>query len=363
MQLKFENIEAIKNSKNLRIEDLHIFNFDYEDFGYIFERNNFTETRKRMNEEFHKPVLLKETLDSLNIKDGGVYLDCTFGAGGHTRAILESANCTVIGLDRDAFTQKFADELTKEFPTRFKYVNSRFSDLDTALDSINVDKVDGILFDIGVSSMQFDTPRRGFSFQADGPLDMRMESEGASAEDFINHATEEEIAGIIFRYGDEKKSRAIARAIIVARGEKKIERTTELAEIIKRSVGRYNDTIHPATRTFQAIRIHVNDELNQLKLGLQKATKRIKDDGRVSVITFHSGEDIIVKDFFREISGYNQGVSRYMPIPTTTAANYLSEFESVNKKPIAASDEETRSNPRARSAKLRVLKKVKHTIN
>ncbi len=363
MQIRLENIDTIKNSKNIRIEDLHIFNFDYEDFGYIFERKNFTEVKKRMNEEFHRPVLLKETLEGLNIKDGGVYVDCTFGAGGHTRAILESANCKVIGIDRDAFTEKFADELKKEFPDRFAYVNSRFSDLDSALDSIKVDKVDGILFDIGVSSMQFDTPRRGFSFQLDGPLDMRMESDGNSAEDFINTATEEEIAGVIFRYGDEKRSRSIARAIIVERQEKRITRTAQLADIIKRSVGRYNDTIHPATRSFQAIRIHVNDELNQLKLGLQKAIKRIKDDGKVCVITFHSGEDVIVKDFFREISGYNQGVSRYMPLPSSTATNYLSEFEMLPKKPIAASEEETNSNPRARSAKLRILKKTKHTIN
>lgn len=355
-------LENLTYSKNIRIEDLHIFNFDYEDFGYIFERKNFNEVKKRMH-EFHKPVLLQETLEGLNIKDGGIYLDCTFGAGGHTRAILESANCKVIGLDRDTFTQKFADELKKEFSDRFIYINSRFSDLDEALDKAGIDKVDGVLFDIGVSSMQFDTPRRGFSFQADGPLDMRMESDGTSAEDFINNAPEEEIAGVIFKYGDEKKSRAIARAIIVARKEKKIERTTELAEIIKKAVGRYNDTIHPATRTFQAIRIYVNDELNQLKLGLQKAIKRIKDDGRVCVITFHSGEDVIVKEFFREISGYNQGVSRYMPIPTTPLANYLSEFEQVTKKPISASDEEINSNSRARSAKLRILQKIKHSIN
>ncbi len=345
------------------ITNMQIYNFKYEDFSYIFDnvynKPSFRQINNRMNSEHHKPVLLEEILEYLRPKDGGVYLDCTFGAGGHTEAILESANCKVISLDRDHFTKIFADELKQKYGDRFEYVNCRFSELDEALDSLGVDKVDGILFDVGVSSMQIDTPRRGFSFQADGPLDMRMEDFGISAEEFINNAKEEELAGVIFRLGDERKSRLIANAIVRERAKKRITRTHELANIILSVMGRSRDGIHPATRTFQAIRIHINDELNQLKLGLQKATKRIKEEGRVCVISFHSGEDVIVKDFFRDVTGYAQGVSRYLPAPEMHGNSGVSEFELVTKKPVAASEEEVDFNVRARSAKLRVLEKRK----
>ncbi|MDX1948988.1 MAG: 16S rRNA (cytosine(1402)-N(4))-methyltransferase RsmH [Rickettsiales bacterium] len=314
------------------------------------------------SEESHISVLLKETLEQLNPQDGKTYLDCTFGAGGHSRAILESANCRVIALDRDIHTKQYAEELKQEFGDRFIYLNSKFSDLDEALRSINVSEVDGILFDIGVSSMQIDTPRRGFSFQEEGPLDMRMSDDGLSAEDFINEAKEEEIAGVIFRYGDERKSRQIASAIIRERAKKRITKTTQLANIILSVLGRGKDGIHPATRTFQAIRIYINDELDELKIALKKATQFIKNEGRICVITFHSGEDIIVKNFFREISGYNSGVSRYLPSLETQANQHFSEFELVTRKPILPSDFEIKNNVRARSAKLRVLQRKKMSL-
>ncbi len=343
----------------MNLQNLQIYSYKFEDFSYIFEQNFSRKITYMLNEESHISVLLNESIEQLNPQDGKVYLDCTFGAGGHSRAILEKANCKVIALDRDSHTKQFADLLKEEFGERFIYINSKFSDLDEALQTAGINEVDGVLFDIGVSSMQIDTPRRGFSFQEDGPLDMRMSDEGISAEDFINEAKEEEIAGVIFRYGDERKSRQIASAIIRERTKKRITRTSQLANIILSVLGRSRDGIHPATRTFQAIRIYINDELNELKIALQKATKIIKDEGRVCVITFHSGEDVIVKDFFREISGYNQGVSRYLPSLEMQANHQFSDFELLTKKPILPNDFEIKNNIRARSAKLRVLQKKK----
>ncbi len=337
----------------------NIENYSLDEVCYIYERPEGLKYYLQMNYEHHIPVLLKETIALLEPRDGEVYLDCTFGAGGHTRAILESANCKVISLDRDVNVKVFAQELKKEFGDRFIFENARFADLDKVLESHGIGKVDGILMDLGFSSMQVDTPRRGFSFQADGPLDMRMDNEGLTAEEFVNEFSEEEIANIIFKFGDERKSRAIARAICTAREKEKITTTLKLAEIIKDATGHYHDNINPATRTFQAIRIFINNEFEELKSGLQKAKDKLKENGRVVVITFHSGEDVIVKDFFRTYTGgANLGFSRYSPASLLTPTYVLDEMELLTHKPIVASDEEIEMNFRARSAKIRAAKKL-----
>lgn len=343
---------------------VNIENYSLNDFSYIYEKPNCLKYFAQMNYEHHIPVLLNETLKLLNVQDGKTYLDCTFGAGGHTTAILNSANCRVISLDRDPHVKILAQELKEKFGDRFIFANSKFSELDEVLNELGIDKIDGVLMDLGFSSMQVDTSRRGFSFQADGPLDMRMESEGLSAEDFINEASEEEISNIIYKFGDEKKSRIIAREIVKQRSKQKISTTLQLAEIISHAAGRYNDNINPATRTFQALRIHINNEFEELKTGLQKAKDKLKDEGRLVVITFHSGEDVIVKDFFKNLSsGGNQAFSRYSPVSLLNHNSIPSEFEILTNKPISASDEEIENNVRARSAKVRAIKKLSLVTN
>lgn len=343
---------------------VNIQDFSLEDFSYIYEKQDSLLYFAAMNYEHHIPVLLKETLDLLEPKDGEVYVDCTFGAGGHTKAILRSANCKVIAIDRDPHVKVLADELKKEFGDRFVFVQDRFSNLDKVLEQLNIEKVNGVLMDIGFSSMQVDTPRRGFSFQADGPLDMRMSSTGVNAEDLINGASFEELSNIIFKFGDEKKSREIARAIVRGREKEKITRTRQLAEIIERACGYYGDGIHPATRTFQAIRIFVNEEFEELKSVLQKAKDVLKQNGRLVVITFHSGEDAIVKDFFKVYSGSeSRSFSRYSPASMIPQNSLPNELEIITHKPIAASDEEIEMNIRARSAKIRAAKKLAVGMN
>ena len=337
----------------------NIADYSLDDYCYIYEKPDGLKYYSKMNFEHHIPVLLKETISLIEPRDGEVYLDCTFGAGGHTRAILESANCTVIALDRDANVKMLAAELKKEFGDRFIFENLRFSELDKALEKNGITKVDGILMDLGFSSMQVDTPRRGFSFQADGPLDMRMDNDGLTAEEFVNEFSEEEMANIIFKLGDEKKSRVIARTICEERKKQKITHTLQLAEIIAKATGHYNDSINPATRTFQAIRIFINNEFEELKSGLQKAKDKLKENGRLVVITFHSGEDVIVKDFFKTYSSAgNQGFSRYSPVSLSAQNAIPNELEIITHKPIAASEEEIEMNIRARSAKIRAAKKL-----
>ncbi len=330
-----------------------------DDYSYIYEKAETLRYFAQMNYEHHIPVLLKETLELLAPVDGGVYVDCTFGAGGHTAAILNSADCKVIAIDRDPQVKLLADDFKEKFGDRFIFSTARFSDIDEVLDTHGVDKVDGILMDLGFSSMQVDTPRRGFSFQFDGPLDMRMSCEGVSAEDFINGASEEDISDVLYRFGDERKSRIIARAICAARKKERITHTLQLAEIIASSVRGYNDDINPATRTFQAIRIFINEEFNELKSVLQKAKDRLKENSRMVVITFHSGEDLIVKDFFKTYSSSgNAGFSRYSPGSILATNSLPNELEIITHKPIAASQEEIEMNIRARSAKVRAAKKL-----
>jgi 16S rRNA (cytosine1402-N4)-methyltransferase len=301
----------------------------------------------------HKPVLLDEVIQFLSPVSGEVYVDCTFGAGGYTRAILESSDCKVIAFDMDPNVQILANKMKLEFKDRFFFIQANFADMEEEFEKNNIDLVDGIIFDLGVSSMQLDQAERGFSFSKEASLDMRMSSSGRSAMDFVNQLDEKEMADIIYNYGDENFSRKIASNILKARLKKKIETTTELAEIVRYSLpakfkGHKTD---PATKTFQAIRIWVNDELNSLKNALESSKKLLKNGGRLVVVTFHSGEDKIVKSFMNENSGKVQSVSRYFPDPIVELEKRYLQI--ITKKAVAPKAEEIVENIRSRSAKLR----------
>lgn len=290
----------------------------------------------------HVPVLLDEVIDALALQAGDIYVDGTFGAGGYTRAALGQGIAYAYAFDRDptAIEAAFRDD-------RLTLIEERFGQMDAALAARGVSTVDAIALDIGVSSMQLDRPERGFSFQADGPLDMRMGNDGPSAADFLNSADEAEIADVLYRYGEEPKSRRIARAIVAARP---LERTAQLAEIVRRAVGWHPGSKDPATRAFQAIRIHVNGELDELDAGLRAAERLLKPGGRLAVVTFHSLEDRAVKRFLRERSGSNPRESRYLP--EARVRGPAPTFQTPAKA-VRASDAELALNPRARSATLR----------
>ncbi len=304
----------------------------------------------------HISVLKDEVLHYMAPKDGEVYVDGTFGAGGHSRALLEAADCVVYGMDRDPNVKEYVEQIEKDFGDRFIFIHGQFGNIKKLLNDHGVEKVDGILLDIGVSSMQIDNPERGFSFMKDGPLDMRMSENGSDAAALVNDASEEELAGIIFKYGGERKSRHIARAIINARVTTPITRTGQLVDIVKKAVGGYNDTINPATRTFQALRIWVNNELGELEEALESSESLLNAGGRLAVITFHSGEDQIVKYFIDERSGKQQSYSRHQPIPVND--NKEASLKKVTRKAVAPSDRELETNVRARSAKLRVAQRT-----
>ncbi len=300
----------------------------------------------------HVPVLLDEVMQGLALQTGDALVDGTFGAGGYTRAALAAGAGHVWAFDRDPNAIAEGRPLEESAEGRLTLIHDRFSNLEAALGERGVDAVDAITFDIGVSSMQLDRAERGFSFQADGPLDMRMEAEGPSAADFVNTADESMIADVIFALGEEPKARRIARAIVQARS---IERTGQLAEIVRRATGyRPGEPKDPATRTFQAIRIHVNRELEELDEGLRAAERMLKPGGRLAVVSFHSLEDRVVKRFLRDRSGKTPGGSRHLPI---TAAGPQPSFEAV-AKPVRAGEAEIKSNPRARSATLRVARRT-----
>ncbi len=306
----------------------------------------------------HISVMARETLEYMAPRDGEVYVDGTFGAGGHSRALLEAAQCKVFAIDQDPLVEIYVSTLSEEFSNRFEFINGRFGDMDSLLNARGVESVDGVLLDIGVSSMQLDTPRRGFSFSLDGPLDMRMSGSGRDASHFVNSANEEELAGILFKYGGERQSRRIAKAIVAARSSKPITRTGQLAEIIRGAVKVYNDNINPATRTFQALRIWVNNELEEFSKSLDAAEKLLSSGGRLVTITFHSGEDSIVKQFLNDRSGKGYGVSRHWPLPAQDAP--APTFELLTRKAVTPDEGEIRENPRARSAKLRAAIRTVH---
>lgn len=296
----------------------------------------------------HIPVLGASVIEFLQPRDGGAYIDATFGAGGYTRAILAAADCKVIGIDRDQTAIALGADVVEQFGGRLTLIEDRFSNLDAVAREAGFDAADGVVLDLGVSSMQLDSAERGFSFRLDGPLDMRMGGEGPSAADVVNSASERALADIIFLLGEERHSRSVARAIVRARTDAPIETTRRLAETVASVVRSRADEIHPATRTFQALRIYVNDELGELVKGLQAAERILKKGGRLVAVSFHSLEDRIVKTFLADRSQVRAG-SRHAPELSRPSPT----FRTLAKRPIAADDDEIARNPRARSAKLR----------
>ncbi|QGR02554.1 16S rRNA (cytosine(1402)-N(4))-methyltransferase RsmH [Ehrlichia ruminantium] len=300
---------------------------------------------------YHTPVLLNEMLDMLSPQDGKIYVDATFGAGGYTKAILNSADCQVYAIDQDECTNIFYKELSNDFPSKVHFYISKFSRMQQILNSAQIHKVDGVIFDIGVSSMQLEDASRGFSFSKNGPLDMRMStlSSTINAHMFVNTISEREIADVIYQYGGEKYSRKIARAIVNARNKNIINTTGELASIVRSVVSRSkNHDIDPATRTFQAIRIWVNKELEELEQGIACAASILNQGGKIIVISFHSLEDRIVKVMFKSLCSKK----------STDLLSSDLEFQLINKKVIRPTIQEVHNNPRARSAKLRAILKV-----
>ncbi|MDG2244169.1 MAG: 16S rRNA (cytosine(1402)-N(4))-methyltransferase RsmH [Rhodospirillaceae bacterium] len=304
----------------------------------------------------HIPVLLSEVIEGLNPKDGGLYVDGTFGAGGYTAALLQAADCVVWAIDRDPEALERGKVLADYYPGRLHFIHGRFGDLAKLLIENDVRAVDGIALDLGISSMQVDDRSRGFSFLRDGPLDMRMEKSGMSAADAINTLPESELADIIYKYGEERFSRRIAQAIVMARKSHPFSRTIHLADTIRAEVKRSQDGIDPATRTFQALRIYVNDELSELERGLSGAEQLLSEHGRMAVVSFHSLEDRIVKSFIRDRSGRAPNPSRHVPAPT--AGKPTATFSQVNGRAITPSKREVRDNTRARSARLRIAERT-----
>ncbi|WP_421694704.1 16S rRNA (cytosine(1402)-N(4))-methyltransferase RsmH [Aestuariivirga sp.] len=296
----------------------------------------------------HVPVMLDEVLDALAPADGGVYVDGTFGAGGYTRAILSAANARVIAIDRDPSAISGGQALVSSSAGRLTLCEGCFADMEQIVGGV---PIDGVVLDIGVSSMQIDEAARGFSFMRDGPLDMRMAQSGPSAADAVNMLPQETLSNIIYVFGEEPKARAIARAIVAARTEAPITSTFGLVKAIERATGRPRpDRIHPATRTFQALRIHVNGELDELVEALHAAERMLVPGGRLAVVTFHSLEDRIVKRFFASRAGKLPSGSRHLP---DQVQGPEPSFALPFKGHLGATDEEAHRNPRARSAKLR----------
>lgn len=298
----------------------------------------------------HQPVMISEALEYLQPKAEGIYIDGTLGGGGHVSALVrkfkaQNHNATIIGVDRDLEAIFAAKKNLAGFKDQIIFIHDNFSNLPAILKSQNINKVDGILLDLGVSSYQFDNPKRGFSFQTDASLDMRMnQNDDFTAGDIVNRYNEKQLADLFYNYGEERYSRQIARKIVEARRKKPIETTAELVEIIKSATPpkyRFGSKIHFATRVFQALRIEVNDELSILKEFIPKAIEFLSKDGRLVIISFHSLEDRIVKQAFRDLEN-----------------NLPNHYKVLTKKPIIPSEEEISQNPRSRSAKMRVLEKI-----
>jgi len=316
----------------------------------------------------HRPVLLQEVLDALAPRDGAIYVDGTFGAGGYSTAILAAADCQVWGVDRDAAAAARGRALADSYDGRLHIVEGRFGDMGELLADMS-GEIDGVALDLGVSSMQLDEAERGFSFRADGPLDMRMEGPAAegrpTAADAVNSLPEEDLADIIYEYGEERRARQVARAIVAARAAQPITRTGALADIVRSVVkparaAKGQKAIDPATRTFQALRIYVNDELGELRRGLEAAEALLGPGGRLAVVSFHSLEDRIVKQFLRERAGLESAGSRHAPaaMEKSTGDARAATFTLLFRGTRRPGEDECRANPRARSAQLRAAERT-----
>lgn len=300
----------------------------------------------------HKPVMLDEVLLAIQPRAGDIILDGTFGRGGYSKAFLEAADCQVWGVDRDPEAVAVGHQLAEESKNRFHIVESNFGAMDEALSKFEITGVNGIALDLGVSSPQLDRADRGFSFAKDGPLDMRMSQKGPSASDLVNTLPEGELADILYHYGDERHSRSIARKIVAKRMESPITTTKQLAEIIYSVLPRHGKGIDPATRTFQALRIKVNDELGELERGLELAERLLLPGGRLAVVSFHSLEDRCVKQFLKSKS-QKKSTSGNRHLPILDEQDLDPTFELGSKKAVKPTEEECKINPRARSAKMR----------
>lgn len=299
-----------------------------------------------MAAQAHIPVLLAETVAALAPRDGDTVVDGTFGRGGYAAALLQAAQCRVIGIDRDPEAVAHGHAMARDHDGRLTLIEGRFGDMDRLVDRL----VDAVALDLGVSSPQIDEARRGFSFRADGPLDMRMGNHGSTAADIVNNADENDLTRILRDFGEERFARRVARAIIAARGTAPVTTTGQLADIVRRAVPRSKDGIDPATRSFQGLRIAVNDELGELSRGLAAAERILAPGGRLAVVSFHSLEDRQVKRFLSMRSSTSRAISRHLPVPANDLAP---TFRLINRKPIEPGAEELAVNPRARSAKLR----------
>ena len=308
-----------------------------------------------MSQGPHLSVLLPEVLEALALQPDERAVDATFGAGGYSRALLETG-AKVAAFDRDPTARRFAAPLEAAYPGRFQLIERPFSELEAGLDEAGFAPVDAVVFDIGVSSMQLDEAERGFSFMKDGPLDMRMAADGPTAADLVNSLDEVELARVIYEFGEERASRRIAHALVRRRAEQPFERTLDLADTVERALGgRRGAPTHPATRVFQALRIAVNDELGELAAGLVAAERSLAPGGRLAVVTFHSLEDRMVKQFLAERAGRTPAVSRHLPPRLETRQP---SFELIYSSARTPGPAELAANPRARSAKLRAARRT-----
>jgi 16S rRNA (cytosine1402-N4)-methyltransferase len=308
-------------------------------------------------DSLHTPVLLDETIAALAPRDEATYVDGTFGAGGYSRALLAAARCRVIAIDRDPVAVARGSALMREHAGRFSVIEGRFGEMEALLAPLGISAVAGIALDLGLSSPQLEDAGRGFSFRADGPLDMRMGRDGATAADLVNSLSETALATLIYIYGEERFARRVARAIVAARAEAPIETTGRLASIIRSVLPPDKSGHHPATRSFQALRLSVNDELGEIERGLAQAARLMHPGGRIVVVSFHSLEDRIVKRFMTEVSGRSPSPSRHDPrgLTETAVASPFGRFRLMTPKALRPAAAEVAVNARSRSARLRAI--------